>query len=111
METPIIINALSDFTVEYGYTGQSLSWTATDPNPGTYTIELQGSGQVITPIAWTNGVGITYNIPDGFSVGVYIYSISFRDDYGNFINDSVTFTVDDTIDPVIIDSLSDFTYA
>ena len=35
--------------MEYGYTGQSLSWTATDANPDTYTIELQGSGIVAGP--------------------------------------------------------------
>ncbi|MCK4382661.1 MAG: hypothetical protein KAW66_05145, partial [Candidatus Lokiarchaeota archaeon] len=38
---PAIISAPSDLTVEFGYTGQSVSWTATDANPNTYTIELQ----------------------------------------------------------------------
>ena len=101
MEDPIISNAPSDFTLELGYTGQSLSWTATDANPDTYTVELQGSGIVVGSTAWTSGVAITYNIPDGFALGVYVYIINIIDDYGNSIIDSATFTVEDTTDPII----------
>jgi hypothetical protein len=109
MEDPIISNAPSDFTVEAGYTGQRLSWTATDSNPNTYTIELQGSGIVAGPTTWTSGNAINYNIPDGFGVGSYIYTITFTDDYDNFITDSVTFTVDDTTNPTITNAPSDLT--
>jgi hypothetical protein len=110
MEDPIISNAPSDFTVEAGYTGQGISWTATDSNPNTYTIELQGSGIVAGPTVWTSGNAINYNIPDGFSVGSYVYTVTFTDDYGNFITDSVTFTVDeDTTNPTITNAPSDFT--
>jgi len=110
MEAPIISNAPSDFTIEYGYTGQSISWTATDSNPNTYTIELQGTGIVAGPTAWTSGNAINYNIPDGFSVGSYIYTINFTDDYDNFITDSVNFTVvEDTTNPVITVSPINFT--
>jgi predicted amidohydrolase len=106
---PTITNAPSDLNVEAGYTGQGISWTATDPNPNTYTIELQGSGIVAGPTAWTSGNAITYNIPDGFSVGSYVYTVNFTDDYGNFIIDSVTFTVGDTTNPTITNAPSDFT--
>jgi hypothetical protein len=110
MEDPIISNASSDFTMEYGYTGQSLSWTATDANPDTYTIELQGTGIVAVSTAWTSGNAIYYNIPDGFGVGSYIYTVNFTDDYGNFITDSVNFTVEeDTTNPVITVSPNNFT--
>jgi hypothetical protein len=95
--------------VESGYTGQILSWTATDLNPNTYTIELEGSGIVSGPTAWTSGVAITYNIPNGFAVGVYVYTVNFTDDYGNLITDSVTFTVGDTTNPVIIARTVNFT--
>jgi len=104
---PTIISASSNLTVEFGYTGQSLSWTATDLNPNTYTIELQGTGIVAGPSTWTSGVTITYNIADGFAVGVYVYTVNFTDDYNNFIIDSVTFTVDDTTNPTIISAPSD----
>ena len=90
-EDPIIISAPSDFTVEAGYAGQSLSWTATDANPDTYTIELQGSGIVAGPTAWTSGGAITYNIPDNLTVGIYNYTVYFMDYFGNFITDRVVF--------------------
>jgi len=109
LTNPTIISAPSDLTVEFGYTGQSLSWTATDPNPNTYMIELQGSGIVAGPTAWTSGVSIAYNIPNGFAVGVYIYTVNFTDDYGNSIIDNVTFTVGDTTNPTIISAPSDLT--
>ncbi|MBA7607208.1 hypothetical protein ES703_14366 [subsurface metagenome] len=106
---PVITDAPSDLPVEYGYTGQSLSWTATDANPNTYTIELEGTGIVSGPTAWTSGVAILYNIPDGFAVGIYVYTINFTDDEGNYDTDSVTFTVEDTTNPVITDAPTDFT--
>jgi len=110
MEDPIISNAPSDFTMEYGYTGQSISWTATDANPDTYTIKLQGTGIVAGSTAWTSGNAIYYNIPDGFGVGSYLYTVNFTDDYGNFITDSVNFTVEeDTTNPVITVSPNNFT--
>ena len=102
MEDPIISNAPSDFTVEEGYTGQSISWTATDANPDTYTIELQGTGIITGPTAWTSGFAINYNIPGDFAVGVYGYTVNFTDDYGNYILDNLTFTVEDTTGPSII---------
>ena len=108
-EDPIITNAPSDFTLEAGYAGETLSWTATDANPDTYTIELQGSGIVAGPTAWTSGVAITYNIPDGLAVGVYDYTVNFMDYFGNYITDSVEITVEDTTDPDIISAPSDFT--
>jgi len=109
MEDPIISDAPSDFTMEYGYTGQSISWTATDANPDTYKIELQGTGIVAVSTAWTSGNAINYSIPDGFGVGSYIYTVNFTEDYGNFITDSVTFTVEDTTNPVITVSPNNFT--
>jgi len=108
-EAPIISNAPSDFTVEAGYTGESLSWTATDANPDNYTIELLGTGIVVSSTHWTNNVPVVYNIPDGFSVGSYIYTITFTDDFSNLITDIVNLTVEDTINPVIIVSPNNFT--
>ncbi len=90
---PAIISAPNDLTVEFGYTGQSLSWTATDSNPNTYTIELQGSGIVAGPTLWTSGVPIIYNIPDDFAVGNYTYTITFTDENGNSLSDTVKVTI------------------
>ncbi len=106
---PILTSIPNDLTVEFGYTGQSLSWKATDVHPYNYTIELQGTGIVVGPTNWTSGLVITYNIPDGFTVGAYIYIVNFTDDYDNSITDSVTFTAEDTTDPVIFSSSNDIT--
>ena len=109
MTNPVITINPNHFTVEEGYTGQNLSWTATDLNPYNYTIELQGTGIVAGPTAWTSGNAITYNIPDGFGLGLYIYTVNFTDDYDNFITDSVNFAVEDTTNPNITVSPNNFT--
>ena len=98
---PVITFSPNNFTVESGYVGQIISWTANDPNPDTYTINLQGTGIVAGPTVWTSGNANNYNIPDGFSVGSYIYTINFTDISSNFITDSVKFTVEDTTNPTI----------
>jgi hypothetical protein len=105
---PIITVAPSDFTLESIYSGITISWTATDSNPNTYTIDLQGTGVVEGPSAWSSGVVASYNVPDGLPLGEYLYTINFTDDEGNFITDTINMTIQDTIDPVITDQPSDF---
>ncbi len=99
---PIITSAPSDFTVDFGYTGKNISWTATDQTPNTYNITLQGVGTVYGPRAWSNGTPITYNIPEDLVAGEYIYTIKFIDDYDNFITDTVTMTINERESPAII---------
>ncbi len=106
---PRIINIPSDFIVDFGYTAVSISWTATDQDPNNYKIELQGSGIIFGPTPWLNGTKITYNVPDGLAVGEYNYTVRFTDDYDNFITDTVTMTVKDVVNPIIINSSSNFT--
>ncbi|MFX1344283.1 MAG: hypothetical protein ACFFBC_02135 [Promethearchaeota archaeon] len=90
---PVITNSPDNFTIETGYVGESISWTATDLNPDTYTIELEGSGIVAGPLAWQSDVAITYNIPVGYAAGNYTYIITITDKYGNFATDSVVMTI------------------
>ena len=85
--------------MEFSYTGQSKFWTATDANPDTYTIELQGTGIIAGPTVWTSGNAINYNIPNGFSPGVYTYNITFTDESGNSISNTVTVTIVDDDEP------------
>jgi hypothetical protein len=106
---PELVSTPSDFTVDYGYTGQSLSWTATDFNADDYSIELQGVGIVEGPSSWSSGSPVIYNIPNGLGLGTYTYTVNFTDDYDHFITDSVQFTVEDTTDPVITFSSDDIT--
>ena len=93
MAAPTISGAPSDFTVYSNYTGVSISWTATEPNPDTYTIELQGSGIVAGPNLWASDLAVTYNVPDGLPIGDHIYTINFTDDYDYFITNTITMTV------------------
>jgi len=106
---PLITSAPSDFNIDYGYSGETISWTATDPNPHTYTIELQDSGIVEGPIAWSSGSPIIYNVLDGLSIGDYFYTINFTDDYDNFATDTVKMTINEIDDPIITISPSDLT--
>jgi len=99
-KNPAITQSPSDKTIEAGYTGESLSWRATDTNPNIYTIELQGVGYVAGPTGWSSGSLVTYNIPDGLSVGDYYYTINFTDDHGFYATDTVKVTVQDTQKPV-----------
>ncbi|MBN2154883.1 MAG: hypothetical protein JW776_02430 [Candidatus Lokiarchaeota archaeon] len=98
---PIITEYPIPLTVQFGYDGQSYSWTATDLNADTYSIELIGTGIVEEPTAWTSDAPIVYNIPEGFGVGTYTYTITFLDLYGNSESDTITFNVEDTTHPII----------
>jgi len=105
---PSITSAPNDFNIDFGYTGKTISWTATDPNPSTYTIDLQGSGIVEGPTAWSSGSPVIYNIPDGFAIGDYFYTINFTDNFDNFITDTVQMTINEIDEPLITISPSDF---
>ena len=103
MTDPIITDTPHYLEAELGYSGQYISWTATDPNPSSYTVELQGSGLVVGPTSWTSDLAITYNIPEGFTLRNYLYIVNFTNDYGNFTTDSVTFRViEDTTKPKML---------
>ncbi len=106
---PVLKIIPDDFSVDFGYTGVNISWTATDQYPYNYTISLQGTGIVSGPNAWSNGTAIIYNIPNGLNLGEYIYTINITNDYNNSITNTVTMTVIDVLDPVIITSPDNFT--
>jgi hypothetical protein len=93
---PIVTHTPEDITVESGYSWQNILWRATDLHPGTYTIELEGTGVVAGPTYWMSGQDIYYDIPDGHEPGDYIYTITFLDSPGNSVSDSITFTVETT---------------
>ncbi|MHA1734897.1 MAG: zinc ribbon domain-containing protein [Candidatus Thorarchaeota archaeon] len=84
------LNSPADVQYTFGTVGNSISWTATDDNPGTYEITRDGS--TIDTGSWKSGSPITVSI-DGLAVGSYVYVITVRDDAGNEARDSVTVTV------------------
>jgi len=102
---PIITNYPDDVILELGYSGENISWTGTDSNPGTYTI-LNGSSEIIAgPVPWSSGVVVTFDIPEGLGIGSYTYTINFTDIFGNFNTDTVLITVQDTTAPVVISGI------
>ncbi|KKL48758.1 hypothetical protein LCGC14_2322320 [marine sediment metagenome] len=100
IDDPVITANPIDASVANNYTGESLSWTATDFNPDTYTISLNGTG-IVSATAWTDATPVVYNIPDGLATGIHTYVIDFEDDSGNSASDTVLFTVEAPIEEVV----------
>ncbi|MHA2032877.1 MAG: hypothetical protein ACW99Q_26205, partial [Candidatus Kariarchaeaceae archaeon] len=102
----IDITSPSDFSYSFGSTGNNITWIATDGDPSSYEIYLDGvlnaSG------GWLSGVPIIINI-DGLSIGTYEYNITISDGSSNFLWDVVEVTVVDGTEPVI-DSPADIEY-
>ena len=84
------VNSPADFTYVEGSTGNSISWSATDASPGTYSVVLDGSNY--DSGAWTSGSAVVVNV-DGLSVGTHTFTITFSDTQSNAVSDSVTVTV------------------
>jgi hypothetical protein len=98
-ETPVIITAPEDVTVNAAYSGHTLTWTVTDNHPYTYTIELDGVGIIVSESTWISGGAIKYDIPEKMGVGTHTYTITVYDLEGNVVTDSVDFTVEYTPAP------------
>ncbi|MCY3414012.1 MAG: right-handed parallel beta-helix repeat-containing protein [Candidatus Heimdallarchaeota archaeon] len=88
----------SDTTITETSTGNTISWTATDTNAGTYTIYKDSSP--IDSGSWTSGLAITFDI-DGLGLGVFTYQITFYDTSSNSASDTVIVTVYDGTSPTI----------
>lgn len=44
-------------------------------------------------MAWTSGIEVHFSVPDGLAAGGYDFLITFEDDEGNTVNDTVVMTV------------------
>jgi hypothetical protein len=115
---PKIISSPSDLNVVVGESvtqSIAISWIATDANPNTYTIELQGTGIVDGPRSWSSGATISYNVPIAhrypkLSIGTFTYIINITDDFGNWVTDECNLIVNpDTSNPVIYITPNDIT--
>ncbi|MBY8981776.1 MAG: hypothetical protein KGD57_02430, partial [Candidatus Lokiarchaeota archaeon] len=102
-----VINSPSNVNYQEGQTGNSITWTATDDNPTTYTITRTGLSSVSG--SWSSGQAITISV-DGRSEGTYTYTCTVTDADGLTDSDSVTVTV--TAAPVapVINSPSNVNY-
>ena len=96
IKAPIFTYVPLDFSADEGYSDLSISWTAADLYPSTYTIELDGT-EVVSAIAWTTGIAISYDIPDELLEGNHSITIIISDENGNTAQDTVIFTVIDVL--------------
>jgi len=105
-----VVTSPSDFLVYYDYSGENITWTATDANPGNYTIKHNGV-EVVATTPWTSGTSVVYNITDGLAIGNHTFEINFKDSYLNSMIDGVKLTVfvTDDDDPVLTSTPSDLT--
>ncbi len=88
--TPPTITSPNDINYIEGDTGNSISWTANDMNPATYTITIDGTQ--VQSGSWNSGVPININV-DGLNLGSYTYIIVVSDQSGLTTTDSVIVTV------------------
>ncbi len=79
-----------DIDYPYDLTGNSISWVATDTNPGTYTIYKDGIIEKVD--IWESGIAITINV-DSLEIGFYNYTITVLDQAGNSAKDTVIVNV------------------
>ena len=83
---PPTIDSPADIEYEVGTPGVTISWTATDSNPGTYTVIRMD--KVLISSYWTSGKKITVPV-DGLAVGEYNYTIVVSDTKGLSASDTV----------------------
>ncbi|MFX1331978.1 MAG: hypothetical protein ACFE9W_10490 [Promethearchaeota archaeon] len=84
-----IIDSISDFEYEEGYTGYSLEWSAEETNPRSYS--LTRNGEVLLNGTWL-GENISISI-DGLEVAVYVYNLTLKDFFNQTSFAVVTLTV------------------
>ncbi|MFW9907602.1 MAG: hypothetical protein ACFFEF_03430 [Candidatus Thorarchaeota archaeon] len=89
----------SDMTVEYGSTGNIISWKVYDDSSTGYEV-FRDNESILTGI-WDGGWTFANVSVDGLDVGDYDYRIEYTDAGGNSTYDEVTVTVLDTIAPSI----------
>jgi hypothetical protein len=70
-----IIDSISDFEYEEGYTGYSLNWSAEETNPRSYNLTMDG--EILLNGTW-RGENLTISI-SGLDVGVYTYNLTLKD--------------------------------
>ncbi|MFW9968045.1 MAG: hypothetical protein ACFFEA_12900 [Candidatus Thorarchaeota archaeon] len=70
-----IIDAISEFEYEEGYTGYSLNWAAEETNPRSFN--LTRDGEVLLNGTW-RGENISISV-DNLDVGLYLYNLTLKD--------------------------------
>ena len=91
---------IPDRTLEFGTTGETLTWLPENFNNGNYT--LTQNGQLIaTNFYWLSKDPITILL-DNLSIGDHLYNLTILDFSNTLATDIVTITVRDTTKPEVI---------
>ncbi|MDH5403019.1 MAG: BspA family leucine-rich repeat surface protein, partial [Candidatus Heimdallarchaeota archaeon] len=88
--TQPVVSSPADIYYHNQTSGNLISWTVGDVNPGVYNVTKDGIIYTSTT-SWSNGT-ILVDI-DGLSVGSYNFTIFVYDTNGNWVSDSVLVTV------------------
>ncbi len=92
------VEDVQDRMLEYGTSGQNITWECNDLYPDSFNITLDDS--LLISDSWDGG---DLSIPlDGLDIGLHNYEITVNDTSGNFAQDTVTVNVVDTSSPIII---------
>lgn len=102
----LTVNSPSDFSYEYGSTGNVIPWVGTSSIPQSYNVYRDGTA--IASGSWLSGVSIDFNV-DGLALGIYNFTIVLSDQSGSTVADTVFVTVVDTTAPTV-DSPADIIY-
>jgi large repetitive protein len=87
---PVFTVTSTDFTYQYGSTGNQLTWTMNDNHPDNYIIYR--NGLEISSNYWANGEIISLNV-DGLELGSYNFTILVTDTEGNYVTHTTTVSV------------------
>ncbi len=90
ISAPVLTVSPSDVSYKEGVVGNTVSWVASDLNPNTYIITLDGV-EVHTG-TWISDSAISISI-DGLLEGIYAYEITFYDEVGNYQSDELLVSV------------------
>lgn len=103
-DNPVIYTP-EDVTYEFGSTDNLIEWVVFDEEPDSYEVFIDEVGQGVQ--VW-DVFPITIDI-DGYALGTYNVTLWLNDTTGNYNQDQVDVTVEDTTNPVISSPI-DFTY-
>jgi len=84
-----LLNSPNDITMTVNTTGNTLTWTASDPNPSHYVITMNTTD-------WDSGVwdGTSVSLDlDDLDLGIYFFTITVNDTLGHESEDTVLVTV------------------
>ncbi len=88
--SPPTVSSAADIVIIEGTLGYSITWSASDANPGQYTISQDGVE--VDSGSWVTGTPISYSL-DGLEIGDYVFNLLVQDLSGNSVSDTVLVSV------------------